>query len=144
MLNRQEEERDRRETLRNDQLVREQQQGGTYLSHTHSDLGGRYALVSPSYVVGSTAIPQYPAASGPFQRDPVPDEPFLSACENPGFEPSTVCPVTSVEGHCDAVATPSAPLDVECAASPLSQTEPSRHAQRGLGSSPSSNSWRRF
>ena len=45
MLSSQEEQIERARTLENDRKVREQ--GSTFLSHTHSDLGGRYALVSP-------------------------------------------------------------------------------------------------
>ena len=85
MLNKQEEDRERRETLLNDQRVREQ--SGTFLSHTHMDEGGRFAQVTNAYVVGSTALPQYPQASAPFQCDPVPDEPPLSACDSPAFDP---------------------------------------------------------
>jgi len=42
MLSSQEEQIERARTLENDRKVREQ--GSTFLSHTHSDLGGRYAL----------------------------------------------------------------------------------------------------
>jgi len=38
--------------------------GSTYHSHTHDDAGGRFAKQSPQYVIGSTAIPQYPAQPG--------------------------------------------------------------------------------
>jgi hypothetical protein len=34
--------------------------GSTYHSHTHDDAGGRFLKQSPQYVIGSTAIPQYP------------------------------------------------------------------------------------
>jgi hypothetical protein len=87
MLNKQEEDRERRETLLNDQRVREQ--SGTFLSHTHMDEGGRFAQVTNAYVVGSTALPQYPQASAPFQCDPVPDEPPLGL-DNPALEPPSV------------------------------------------------------
>jgi hypothetical protein len=43
MLSKQEEEQERKAVLRNDALVREQ--GGTFLSHTHSDAGGRLACL---------------------------------------------------------------------------------------------------
>jgi len=53
-----EEDELRRETLRNDLRVGQQQeQGGTFFSHTHSDLGGRYAQIQPENVLGSTANP---------------------------------------------------------------------------------------
>jgi hypothetical protein len=47
----------------------------TFLSHTHNDVGGRFAAISSPVVVGSTPTPQYPAAF--LQHDPVPDEPAL-------------------------------------------------------------------
>jgi len=76
MLQSQEEQEERRATLDNDRRVREQQ-GGTYLSHTHNDLaGGRFAAVGAQTIVGQSPNP-YPAASA-HQRDPVPDEPPLS------------------------------------------------------------------
>jgi hypothetical protein len=74
MLSSQEEQIERARTLENDRKVREQ--GGTFLSHTHSDLGGRYALVSPQTIVGADPIPNYPAAAA-HQHDPVPQEPPL-------------------------------------------------------------------
>jgi hypothetical protein len=63
MLSRQEEQRERRETLRQDLSVQRQQreqQTGTFLSHTHSDLGGRYAIVSPQTIVGAEPTINYP------------------------------------------------------------------------------------
>jgi hypothetical protein len=119
MLSSQEEQAERRRVLANDARVREQT--GTFMSHTHSDAGGRFAQVGAATVIGSTAIPQYPRASTPFQRDPVPNEPPLSAYDNPAFEPSMVsaCPVEGIGGPAD----PSAPLDVERAGpSPHSRT----------------------
>jgi hypothetical protein len=83
VLSRQEEEIERREVLENDRLVREQlkqrEQSGTYLSHTHPDEisgGGRYAVISPTVVTGAQPLPRYPAA-GPHQSDPTGVEPPL-------------------------------------------------------------------
>jgi hypothetical protein len=86
------------DVLRNDQAVREQreqqqrqrEQSGTYLSHTHPDEisgGGRYAAVSPTSIVGSGPAVKYPPASSSWQIQ-LPDEPPLSAHENPALEPS--------------------------------------------------------
>ena len=74
MLSSQEEQIERARTLENDRKVREQ--GSTFLSHTHSDLGGRYALVSPQTVVGADPIPNYPPAAA-HQQDPCGQEPPL-------------------------------------------------------------------
>jgi hypothetical protein len=46
-------------------------------------LTGRFAQVGAATVIGSTAVPQYPQASAPFQRDPVPDEPPLGFDNSP-------------------------------------------------------------
>jgi hypothetical protein len=46
---------------------------------------GRFSQIDAAYVVGSTALPHYPQASTPFQRDPVPDEPPLGL-DNPALE----------------------------------------------------------
>src|SRR5215471_6898026 len=64
---------ERRATLDNDRRVRAQEQTGTYFSHTHDDAFGRWREHGAAFVVGSTAVPQYPAST--FQSDPVPDEP---------------------------------------------------------------------
>jgi hypothetical protein len=78
---------------------------------TINDTGGRFSAVGAAHVIGSTPIPQYPAASAPFQCDPVGLEPPLSAYENPGFEPSTT-PACPVEASGPASA-PSFPVDVQ-------------------------------
>jgi hypothetical protein len=49
------------------------EEGSTYLALTSDDLGGRYAAISPTHIVGQSAA--CPVAGG--QRDPVPDEPPL-------------------------------------------------------------------
>jgi len=48
----------------------------TYLAHTHSDEGGRYAKTTPNNVIGSSPVsyPKLPASS-PWSCDPVPPEP---------------------------------------------------------------------
>jgi hypothetical protein len=61
-------------------MSKQDERGSTFLSHTDIELqiGGRYGAALPTtHVVGSTREPQYPQASAPFQRDPVPNEPAL-------------------------------------------------------------------
>ena len=77
-LSRHEEQNDRLEVLENEKRLREQ--GSTFLSHTHNDIGGRFAAISSPVVVGEKQIPQYPAAF--LQHDPVPDEPALGVDVN--------------------------------------------------------------
>jgi hypothetical protein len=99
MLENQIDQAERRAVMRNEQRVREEQrrvfapdqsepkQATTMHQFAQADAEtprGRFSAVGAAYVVGSTAIPQYPAASGPFQRDPVPDEPPLG--DNPALE----------------------------------------------------------
>jgi len=94
ILSRQEEERERRETLENDRLVREQQRGSTFHQHAVSqaaDLaGGRFGSLGAPHVVGSQPTPRYPAAAA-HQADPVGPEPPTGYDVNamPGFESST-------------------------------------------------------
>jgi hypothetical protein len=77
MLESQIDQHERKQVLRNDLKVRQQQeQSGTYLSQTHSDLGGRFSVVDAQTVVGADPIPAYPAAAA-HQRDPVGQEPAL-------------------------------------------------------------------
>ena len=84
---------ERRATLENDLKVLQQQRGSTFHQHglaaANDTGGGRFASLGAPHVVGSTAIPKYPQAGPAFQVDPVPDEPPLSAYENPAIEPST-------------------------------------------------------
>jgi hypothetical protein len=90
MLSSQEEQAERRRVFAQDQSI--PRQATTMHAHAIADAAmprGRFSAVEATYVVGSTATPQYPQASTPFQRDPVPDEPPLSAHDNPGLEPST-------------------------------------------------------
>jgi hypothetical protein len=103
VLSRQEEDRERRETLRNDLKVRQQQeerrgtfadqslpnQASTFLQFAQADAAtprGMYSQVTAVTVVGATAVTNYPAAA-PHQRDPVPDEPPLPPDSNPALEP---------------------------------------------------------
>jgi hypothetical protein len=91
---------ERRRVLHNDADVRrqEQQQSGTYLSHTHSETGGRFAVAEHQIITGvaSPKPPQLPANSPWSGAQPQPpDEPAL------GFpidqmsidEPSTIEPL---------------------------------------------------
>jgi hypothetical protein len=99
-----EEQAERRRVLQNDARVREQ--GATFMSHTHSDAGGRFAKIGAASVIGSTAVPQYPAASAAHQIQ-LPDEPPLGF-DNPELEPPTMpSPVEAqAGGPADAPATP--------------------------------------
>jgi len=116
MLSSQEEQAERRRVFAQDQSLRNQ--GGTFHQHALAEAEtprGRFSAVSAAYVVGSTATPQYPQASTPFQSDPVPDEPPLGF-DNPALEPlglaSSSAPVAQGNSPNPALA-PSAPLDVE-------------------------------
>jgi hypothetical protein len=122
---------ERRATLENDRLVREQQQrGSTFHQHGQSaanDIGGgRFASLGAPHVTGSTPIPKYPAASTPFQSDPVGVEPPLGyavSSLNPFDDPeagSLPCPAQGTGG---ADGAPSAPPDVEHAAPPSSSEQ---------------------
>jgi hypothetical protein len=77
----QHEQKERRQTLRNDQKVREQPQASTMHQHAVAQADeisqGRFRATGTPSVTGSTPIPQYPQASAPFQCDPVPAEPPL-------------------------------------------------------------------
>ena len=77
-----EDQNERRRVLLNDARVREQSRNGdtgTYLSHTHSELGGRFAVTNHQTITGivSPAPPPLPANSPWHGSDPVPDEPPL-------------------------------------------------------------------
>jgi len=78
MLESQIDQEERKRVLDNDRRVREQT--GTYLSHTHSDLGGRWAAIQRETVVGRPSTnepPPLPPTSPWAGPDPVPDEPAL-------------------------------------------------------------------
>jgi hypothetical protein len=101
------EQRERRQ-LANDASLRD---SGTFFSHTHSDAGGRFAAVGAATVIGSTAVPQYPAASSPVAFDPVPKEEPLGYCIDamPELEPSSSAPVQATGPTLDGEP-PSSPL----------------------------------
>ena len=74
-----EDQNERRRVLLNDARVREQSRNGdsgTYLSHTHSEVGGRFAVTEHQTITGvvSPAPPPLPANSPWHGSDPVPDE----------------------------------------------------------------------
>ena len=123
---------ERRAVLENDRKVLEQQ-GSTYFQHGQSQADevnqGRFAATGSPRVIGATPTPQYPQAGPPFQRDPVPNEPPLSAHENPALEETSTPPV-SVEATDDPA---DAPLSGSSGSAPSggSVSEPA-------GSSPSS------
>jgi hypothetical protein len=96
MLSDQIDQAERRRVLLNDAKVREQQQTGTYLSHTHSDLGGRYAIVSPQIVVGAEPHINYPACS-PALAVQLPPEPPLGF-DNPALEPASLASPAQAPG----------------------------------------------
>jgi hypothetical protein len=78
----QEDQAEKRGTLLNDARVCNQSQNGdtgTYLSHTHSELGGRFAVAEHQTITGvvSPSPPPLPANSPWHGSDPVPDEPPL-------------------------------------------------------------------
>jgi hypothetical protein len=84
MLESQIDREERKRVLDNDRRVREQ--GGTFMSHTHSEMGGRFTQVGAAHIVGSTPIPAYPAAAA-HQHDPVGQEPPLSYRINDPSDP---------------------------------------------------------
>ena len=92
---------ERRAVMRQDASLREQT--GTYMSHTHDDALGRWREHGAAFVVGSTPVPNYPAA-GAHQADPCGPEPPLSF-DNPALEPPTLSPSAVQAG--DAVVAPS-------------------------------------
>ena len=63
---------EREQVLRNDARVRS---GSTFLDHTHSEEGGRFA--KPQTIIGSDAVVQYPMAAPNWSVDPVGTEPPL-------------------------------------------------------------------
>jgi hypothetical protein len=81
MLSSQEEQAERRRVLAQDSSLRRQQreQGASFHQFAEADAAtprGRFSAVETAIVVGSTAVPPYPAAAA-HQRDPVPIEPSL-------------------------------------------------------------------
>jgi hypothetical protein len=112
----QEDQAEKRRTLLNDARVRNQSKNGdtgTYLSHTHSELGGRFAVAEHQTIAGvvSPAPPPLPSNSPWHGADPVPDEPPLGYRVDamPDSEsPSTVLSLASaVEATDDPAHAPS-------------------------------------
>jgi hypothetical protein len=94
---------ERRRVLLNDACVREQ--SGTYLSHTHSELGGRFAVAEHQIITGvaSPKPPPLPASSPWSGAQPQPGpEPPLSAYDNPALEPSAAPPVEATDDPANA------------------------------------------
>jgi hypothetical protein len=79
MLSSQEEQAERRRVLAQDASVRQQQreQGASFHQFAEADAAiplGRFTQDNAATVIGSTALPQYPAAAA-HQHDPVPIKP---------------------------------------------------------------------
>jgi hypothetical protein len=76
-----EENKERAQIMKDEAALREHERISTFLDHAQAaaldELGGRFARIQPQSVTGSTPIPQYPAASAPFQSDPCGVEPPL-------------------------------------------------------------------
>jgi hypothetical protein len=137
MLSRQEEDRERRETLLNDQRVRRQQEqtGSTFHQHAQADVAmprGRFAAVTTATVVGADPITNYPAAAS-HQHDPCGQEPSLGYRINDlnpsDLEPSALPEAQGTGEPTDGAPSPTLGHDVE---------------QRDVGSSLSSPTYRRF
>jgi hypothetical protein len=108
MLEKQIEMAERRETLRNDLKVREQQQreqGSTFLAQTHSEMGGRFSSVGAQTVIGAEPTISYPAAA-PHQRDPCGIEPPLGYRIDE-LEPAIAPPVVEAQASDPASDAPS-------------------------------------
>jgi hypothetical protein len=112
MLSRQEEDQLRRETLRNDLKLRQQQeQGSTFAQFAQADANidrGRFTAHERSTVIGSTPTPDYPAGPA-WCADPGAQllEPPLSYYD-PALEPSVLAVAqapdpTSADAHSDDV-----------------------------------------
>ena len=123
MLSSQEEQAERRRVFAQDQSV--QRQATTMHQFAQADAQtprGRFSQIDAAYVVGSTALPQYPQASTPFQRDPVPDEPPLSAHDNPALEVASI--VSTPQAPDPTSDAPSTPLGQRDVGSLSSQPNP--------------------
>ena len=135
MLESQIDQAERRATLRNDLKVQQQQEerrrtfaqdqsvpnpGSTFHAHAIAEAAmprGRFSAVEASNVIGSTPLPQYPAASAAHQIQ-LPDEPPLSY-DNPALEVASL--VSTPQAPDDPADAPSTP-DVQRAGSSLSQS----------------------
>jgi len=103
-ISEQEDQAEKRRVLLQDADLRQQQeqaqreQGGTFFSHAQAQAGefsgGRFGAIGTPNVIGTTPVPSYPAASPSWQIQ-LPDEPPLSAYENPALEdPTGALPVS--------------------------------------------------
>jgi len=74
--------------------------GEWLMSHTHSEIGGRYAGVGAQMVVGADPIPKYPAAAA-HQHDPCGLEPPLGYRIDamPEHEPPEPFPLSQAQGN---------------------------------------------
>jgi hypothetical protein len=111
----QEEQAERRRVLANDARLRDQSRDGntgTYLSHTHSELGGRFAVTEHQIITGavSPSPPPLPTNSPWSGSDPVPDEPPLGYCIDAMSELENL---TGVLGTDDPAHAPSGGSSVE-------------------------------
>jgi hypothetical protein len=136
MLSNQEDQAERRRVFENDRKVREQQReqeerrrvfapdqslpnpGTTFHARAQADAAmprGRFSAVEAATVVGANPTIEYPAASAAHQIQ-LPDEPPLSAWDNPALEePSTgllSSPVEQTGPMSDAPSTPLGQRDV--------------------------------
>jgi hypothetical protein len=126
----QDEDRDKLDTFQNDLKVRQQQeQTSTNLDHAlaaAADIsGGRFGVTGVPNVIGSAAIPQYPAASSAHQTE-LPPEPALgySVDQVEPIEPSmAVPPVVEDRGPAEAPSSEVPPSMSENAAGPTSSPE---------------------
>jgi hypothetical protein len=98
MTSKADEQRERRRVLAQDARLREQ--AGTFMSHTHSDAGGRFSNVGAQTVVGQSEVTRYPAAAA-HQRDPCGIEPPLGYSVNDltphELEPSLASPAQATD-----------------------------------------------
>jgi hypothetical protein len=122
MLSKQIDQAERRETLINDKRVRDQQQeqsGRTFHAHALAEAStpmGRFTAVTASTVVGAQPITNYPGAAAAHQIQ-LPDEPPLSAFDNPAFDPGRDA-LPSAQALPNPASAPTG--DVECAGLGLS------------------------
>ena len=127
-------QKEREAVLRNDQRVRS---GSTFLDHTHSEEGGRFA--KPTNVIGSTPTVQYPRLpSGPW-ADPVqvpPEEPLGFSVED--HEPVGMIP--EIQASLKAEALGDVPGVAQCGATTEAVAQsapPEAGAERSIVSDPS-------
>jgi hypothetical protein len=127
MTSEQEDQIDRRETLRQDASLRQQQGSSTFLDHVEEPPGGRFAIEGRPYKVGSEPFVKYPQlpASSPWHSDPVPDEKAL--------------------GHSiDAMSRPSSSLSVEAGDDTERELPPTQPVSSSSPDGPVAKLHRRF